>query len=204
MPPLPPPPPGGIERDGMVYELFVSTLPSPAFTSSDVLDLSLHPGAFETVLADEDVEQDPDRWCSHSLCGQEFWQILCQWVSPLRLELGQKLSPSDLRTTEFAKAEVCEPAPVVEPIPSEKQMSLAKYGPPQWARPSFTYGAPLSAFTWQPDGTLRCPADRPLYPQERRACAQWLHCNCRVGAHFSLYATDRARSRCISSCASAA
>lgn len=35
-------PPVGIERDGMVYELFVSTLPSPAFTASDVLDLYLH------------------------------------------------------------------------------------------------------------------------------------------------------------------
>src|SRR5260221_7245791 len=42
------------------------------------------------------------------------------------------------------------------------------YGPPQWARPSFTGGFPGSAFTLQPDGTLRCPADRPLYPQERR------------------------------------
>jgi hypothetical protein len=29
----------GTERDGMVYELFVSTFPSPAFTASDVLDL---------------------------------------------------------------------------------------------------------------------------------------------------------------------
>ena len=31
----------GTERDGMVYELFVSTFPSPAFTASDVLDLYL-------------------------------------------------------------------------------------------------------------------------------------------------------------------
>jgi hypothetical protein len=46
----------GVERDGMVYELFVSTLPSPAFTCSDVLDLYLHRGSFEAVLADEDVE----------------------------------------------------------------------------------------------------------------------------------------------------
>jgi hypothetical protein len=44
----------GVERDGAVYELFVSTLPSPAFTASDVLDLYLHRGSFETVLADED------------------------------------------------------------------------------------------------------------------------------------------------------
>ena len=55
----------GTERDGMIYELFVSTLPSLAFTASDVLDLYLHRGSFETVLADEDVEQNADRWYSH-------------------------------------------------------------------------------------------------------------------------------------------
>ncbi len=164
----------GVERDGIVYELFVSTLASPAFTASDVLDLYLHRGSFETALADEDVEQDSDRWYSHTPCGQEFCQILAQWVWNLRLELGQKLSPSDLRTTEFAKASVVEPEPFAEPIPAldpaclEKQTPQVKYGPPQWARPSFTGGFPGSAFTPQPDGTLRCPADRPLYPQERR------------------------------------
>jgi len=31
-----------------------------------------HRGSFETVLADEDVEQDADRWYSHTPCGQEF------------------------------------------------------------------------------------------------------------------------------------
>jgi hypothetical protein len=60
----------GVERDGMVYELFVSTLPSPAFTCSDVLDLYLHRGSFETVLADEDEEQNADRWYSHTPCGK--------------------------------------------------------------------------------------------------------------------------------------
>jgi len=42
----------GTERDGTFYELFVSTLSSSAFTASDVLDLYLHRGSFETVLAD--------------------------------------------------------------------------------------------------------------------------------------------------------
>ena len=162
------PPAVGVERTGVVYELFVSTLPSPAFSPSDVLDLYLHRGSFETVLADEDVEQDPDRWCSHTPNGQECWQILCQWVWNLRLELGQKLSSSDLRTTEFAPACVVEPAPAAEPACSEKQTPPVKYGAPQWARPSFTGGFPGSAFTLQPDGSLRCPADHPLYPQERR------------------------------------
>src|SRR5690348_18406564 len=57
----------GTERDGVVYELFVSTLPSPGFTASDILDLYLHRGSFETVLADEDEEQEMDRWYSHTL-----------------------------------------------------------------------------------------------------------------------------------------
>ncbi len=32
------------------------------------------------VLTEEDVEEDPDRWCSSTECGQELWQIACQWV----------------------------------------------------------------------------------------------------------------------------
>jgi hypothetical protein len=158
----------GVERDGTIYELFVSTLPSPAFTTSDVLDLYLHRGSFETVLADEDIEQNADRWYSHTPCGQEFSQILAQWIWNVRLELGLKLSPSELRTTEFAPASEVSPASALKPVHSEKQTSPTIYGPPQWARPSFTGGFPGSAFTPQSDGTLRCPANRPLYPQERR------------------------------------
>src|SRR5437660_12916202 len=56
----------GVERDGTIYELFVSTLPTPAFTPSDVLDLYLHRGSFETQLSDEDDEQEMDRWYSHT------------------------------------------------------------------------------------------------------------------------------------------
>jgi hypothetical protein len=94
----------GVERDGIVYELFVSTLPALALTASDVLDLYLHRGSFETTLADEDEEQQMDRWYSHAPCGQEFAQILAQWMWNLRLELGHQLSPADLCTTEFAPA----------------------------------------------------------------------------------------------------
>src|SRR6266699_969806 len=163
----------GVERDGTVYELFVSTLSFPAFTASDVLDLYLHRGSFETVLADEDDEQDSDRWYSHTPCGQEFAQMLAQWVWNLRLELGQALSPSEPRTTEFAPARAvelekpCEPAEPPECSALSVQVPVA-YGPPQWARPSFTHGFPGSAFTPQPDGSLRCPANHPLYLQERR------------------------------------
>ena len=158
----------GKQRDGLVYELFVTQLPSPAFSPQDVLDLYLHRGSFETVLADEDVEQDPDRWCSCTPCGQEFWQIISQWLWNLRLELGLQLSPTAMRVTEFAPAHVPEPAPGASPAPETQAAFPVVYGPAQWARKSFTGGFPGSAFTPQPDGTLLCPANHPLYPQERR------------------------------------
>jgi hypothetical protein len=164
----PTPPSVGEQRGETVYELFVSTLPTPAFTAKDVLDLYLHRGSFETVLADEDTEQDADRWVSHTHCGQEFFQILAQWLWNLRLELGQHLTPAKVRTTEFAPAQDSAPASPNAPVSESSPVPTVIYGPPQWAKPSFTGGFPGSAFTLQPDGTLRCPANRPLYAQERR------------------------------------
>jgi len=157
------PAPVGVTRGEVVYELFYTALPQEAFTPADVVALYLHRGAFETVLSDEDQEQDPDRWCSHTACGQEFWQILSQWIWNLRLELGHALHPSPMRTTEFASAATSAPSAFPFSSPSTP-----------------AYGAPIFAKTWkrdhlegqdfvpQPDGTLRCPADHPLYPQERR------------------------------------
>lgn len=162
------PPSVGEQRAETVYELFVSTLPAPAFTAKDILDLYLHRGSFETVLADEDAEQDADRWVSHTACGQEFFQILAQWLWNLRLELGQHLAPAKVRTTEFAPAHDVPSVSANAPDPEHAPVPIVVYGPPHWANPSFTGGFPGSAFTLQPDGTLRCPANRPLYAQERR------------------------------------
>jgi hypothetical protein len=72
----------GVDRDGTIYELFASTLPPSAFTASDVLDLYLHRGSFETVLADEDEEQEMDRWYSHTPCGK----AVCPNFGPMDLE----------------------------------------------------------------------------------------------------------------------
>jgi hypothetical protein len=91
--------PVGVTRAGVVYELFFTNLPQQAFTVSDVVELYLHRGAFEPTLADEDREQDPDRWCSHSAWGQECWQVVSQWVWNLRLELGHQLEPTPVRIT---------------------------------------------------------------------------------------------------------
>ncbi len=159
----------GKKRDGIIYELFVTRLAAPAFSAKDVLDLYLHRGSFETVMADEDLEQNPDRWCSHTPGGQEFWQILSQWAWNWRLELGQQLSPTPMRTTEFAPVCVVESAPVVKSAPVvESARESSAYGPPQWARQSFTGGFPGTAFPLQADGRLLCPANHPLYPSERR------------------------------------
>lgn len=145
----------GVTRKGIVYELFLTNLPQDAFTAADVVALYLHRGAFENSLADEDVELDPDRWCSHAACGQEAWQIVAQWAWNLRLELGHRLAPTPLRITEFAPA-------VSEPTAQQG------YGPPvvggAWKAGRFSG----QDFTLQLDGTMRCPAGNALFPCERR------------------------------------
>src|SRR5579883_3404291 len=225
-------PPIGKVREGTVYEQFFTTLPSPAFTPANVLDLYLHRGSFETVLSDEDEEQATDRWVSRTQWGQEFWQIINQWIWNLRLELGQHAQATTMRVTDLAYSRVQEPStpppdddpppdgtppPVppgaahlsaetasVDPVPSSAAPEttgsaetsqnavdpLASYGPPKFAQPSFTHGFPGSAFTPQPDGTLRCPADHPLYPQERRPE--------RNGSLRVLYAARIGHCRCCS------
>ena len=96
------PSPIGVTRAGVVYELFFTALPALGFTAADVVKLYLHRGSFETVLADEDREQDSDRWSSYTTSGQETWQILSQWVWNLRQELSQQWQPTSMRLTEFS------------------------------------------------------------------------------------------------------
>src|SRR6266516_4178526 len=158
--------PVGVTRAGVVYELFLTKLPQHAFTACDVVELYLHRGAFEPILADEDQEIDPDRWCSHSAWGQECWQLVTQWTWNLRLELGHQLEPTPVRITEFAPA-----------IPQQSKQAATL---PPSSTPASGYGPPTTATSWktgrftgadfplQPDGTLRCPAGKPLHPQERR------------------------------------
>ncbi len=153
----------GVECSGLVYELFLTNLPQSAFTAADVVALYLHRGAFENALADEDIEQDPDRWCSHAAWGQECWQIVSQLAWNLRLELGHQLQPDPVRTTEFAPA-----------------LSLAHDQAVDSTSPASGYGSAEEALPWkrgrlsgrdfplQSDGTLRCPAGQSLRPTEQR------------------------------------
>ncbi len=158
--------PVGVTRAGVVYELFFSNLPQQAFTASDVVELYLHRGAFEPALSDEDQELDPDRWCSHSAWGQECWQVVSQWVWNLRLELGHRLEPTPLRTTEFAPAMPPQSEQAAPPLASS--VPTSGYGPPTTATSWKTGRFSGADFPLQADGTLRCPAGKPLHPQERR------------------------------------
>jgi len=151
--------PVGVTREGVVYELFFTKLPQQGFTASDVVELYLHRGAFEPQLSDEDTEQDPDRWCSHSAWGQECWQVISQWVWNLRLELGHQLHPDPVRTPEFAPA---------LPPPSPHAAPASGYAPPEVGLPWKAGRFSGQDFALQPDGTLRCPADQKLLPHEQR------------------------------------
>src|SRR5216684_1470381 len=149
----------GLTRSGLVYELFFTRLPQDAFTAADVVALYLHRGAFEPLLADEDQEQEPDRWCSHAPCGQDAWQIVSQWVWNLRLELGHMLEPTPMRTTEFA-------------LPSKEsaaeQVPVQGYDKPAIALPWKAGRFSGQDFALQPDGVLFCPASKTLRPTEQR------------------------------------
>jgi hypothetical protein len=162
--------PVGVTRAGIVYELFFTNLPQPAFTARDVVELYLHRGAFEPALSDEDREQDPDRWCSHSAWGQECWQTVSQWVWNLRLELGHQLEPTPMRITEFAPAISAQNAQAA--TRPTATASASGYGPPTTATSWKTGRFTGQDFPLQPDGTLRCPAGRTLTLQERRQEAE--------------------------------
>ena len=186
------PAPVGVTRDGVVYELFFTALPQEAFTAADVVNLYLHRGAFETVLSDEDQEQDPDRWVPHAPHGQQVWQILSQWMWNLRLELGHRFHPTPMRLTTFAQAQPLAEAESVKPDPqvwaphsgfsqaptaalspdlaisSPDHEGAVIYGPPEWAQIPRSGKFAGTDFMPQPDGTLHCPAGHVLYAEACR------------------------------------
>ncbi len=167
-------------RDGFVYELFLTTAPVQCLHAKEVVDLYFQRGGFEQVLSDEDAEQDPDRWCSWTPHGQEFWQILSQWVWNTRLELGQVAHESGLRMTSWqdtassmslSSVGPTQEVPMVEQPPPEPVVE--QYGPLELAR---DWGRRIGRFTGHAfevleNGTLSCPAEKILRPQERRTAA---------------------------------
>jgi hypothetical protein len=108
-----------------VYELFITTLPVEGFLVEDVLDLYHGRGAFEAVLADEDVEEDPDRWCSHTECGQELWQIACQWVWNLRHTTRKNDAGRAITRDRMGPTQRSDP-PLADSSPRDAQRACSK------------------------------------------------------------------------------
>lgn len=184
-------------RDGWVYELFLTSQAAHSLPAAPVLELYQQRGSFEQVLSDEDAEQDLERWCSHSECGQEFWQLIGQWAWNSRLSLGSVSSGAELRWTSWGSesaapeaetglsaeapqavegtdqlAEVT-PATTATSRPSEAAEEVPSYGPLRlaysWMKQPPAYAAP--SFQVGEDDTLICPEGKVLRVEERRVQA---------------------------------
>jgi hypothetical protein len=181
----------GTLRGAHVYELFLTSHSASRLPAASVLELYQHRGSFEQVLSDEDDEQSPDRWCSHTPCGQEFWQILNQWVWNMRLRLGQVAQPQPLRWTRWEAAALVSPSAeaeravtsgaVLEPVvavgePGQPAMTPAQtddlvpiYGPLELSQPWAKARRRFSAQDFRLEGdTLTCPMEKVLRVRERR------------------------------------
>lgn len=163
-----------------IYELFVTSHAQVGLTGNDILSLYYGRGGFEKLLGDEDVEQDCDRWCSWHPYGQEFWQVLSQWVWNWRLWAGFAHHPQDVRQTIWAEAE--QPASKATAPPVDEPLVLSQvhapcpsadadgYGPMQvagaWARSRGKFAG--ADFTLVDERTLQCPAGNLMYRREVR------------------------------------
>ena len=185
-------------RGEYVYELFLTSHPTSSLPAATIVELYQHRGAFEQVLSDEDAEQDCDRWCSRTPCGQAFWQILSQWVWNTRLVLGRVAQPQPLRWTTWEAGTATPLARTAHDASREREDSVAgaavsapdtgalppgaagsatgaallvpTYGPLTLAKPWAKARRQFSAldFTVQADDTLVCPAGKVLRLRERR------------------------------------
>ena len=165
-----------------IYELFVTSHAPTGLRGPDILSLYYGRGGFEKVLADEDQEGDCDRWCSWNPAGQEFWQILCQWVWNWRVWTGVLHHAQPLRQTLWAPAQE-PPQPAALPAaPMEASLPLSEanatrppidsteHGPMQlsqsWARNRGKFSG--NDFNLLDNRTLQCPAGHSMYRRETR------------------------------------
>ena len=165
-----------------IYELFITSHPQTGLTGPDIVSLYYGRGGFEKQLGDEDAEQDCDRWCSWQPLGQEFWQILSQWVWNWRLWAGFAEHPQPLRQTLWLPAlqESAPPTAIVPP--PEKPLQLSDANPPAISADSTAHGPMQVAGAWAKsrgkfagtdftlldERTLQCPAGQHMYRREVR------------------------------------
>lgn len=135
-----------------IYELFITSPAQAGLTGVDILSLYYGRGGFEKQLGDEDKEGDCDRWCSWHPDGQEFWQILSQWVWNWRLWAGFAYQPQAVRQTLW--------------MPPQAPVEMTSESP---STPSF---APTIPLTLSAVNAPCPPVDSPDHgPME--VCAAW-------------------------------
>jgi len=142
-----------------VYELFITTLPVEGFLVEDVLDLYHGRGAFEAVLADLRCgRRSGSLVLLHAVWKGDSGKLRAHGCGTCVTRPGKLMQGEQLREIEWAapkEATLLLPTP--EPTPEE-------YGPWQLAgdvgRARGQIGG--SAFVWQEDGKLRCPAGDSL------------------------------------------
>jgi len=172
----------GKQMEDFIYELFIASPAQAGFTGTDILSLYYGRGGFEKQLGDEDREGDCDRWCSWHPEGQEFWQILSQWVWNWRLWAGFAHHPQAVRQTLWvppqAPTEIAsEPlsAPRIPLTLSDVNAACppvdsADHGPMEvcaaWARSIGKFSG--QDFKLLDERTLQCPAGHLMYRREVR------------------------------------
>jgi len=143
---------------GWIYELIVTDRTAAEWDVAKVFSLYQERGSFEGALAQEDEEMTTDRWVCFHPQGQEFWQILCQWVWNLRLRLSAEAH--DAR----AEGELVEPdaeATRGEPVVLAPAPSTAESSQGQSVAPSDSPAKRIAADAALGDDTTRMPTPSP-------------------------------------------
>jgi hypothetical protein len=165
-----------------IYELFVTSHLQTGLTGCDLLSLYYGRGGFEKCFGDEDVEQTCDRWCSWHPSGQEFWQILNQWVWNWRLWAGFAHHPQPVRKTLWVPVVAASEPVAPSPATIHAPLALSKANPPCPPADSKEFGPMQVAGSWARslgkfsgadfkllnERTLQCPAGHAMYRREKR------------------------------------
>ena len=148
----------GKRLDGWIYELVATDRTAAQWDAARAYTLYQERGAFEATLGQEDRELPTDRWVSFADHGQEFWQILCQWVWNLRLRAAARAraAPTPSEPLE-PEATAIRGESVVLPPPARASAQTPRTGVESAAATAATHpaeaGEPTSMPTSMPTST---------------------------------------------------
>ncbi|MBP9107395.1 MAG: hypothetical protein KBF56_11615 [Gemmatimonadaceae bacterium] len=176
----------GKRLNGWVYELVATDRTAAQWDAARVYTLYQDRGAFEATLGQEDREVPTDRWVSFTDHGQEFWQILCQWVWNLRQRSAVRAcaapttaEPLEPEATAIRGEPVVLPPPAREhaprtgaetmeaaaPPPPDETTPVAPRDPLDPTRVAAAFGT--GCFERRDAHTVVCPAGVVMHASER-------------------------------------